>query len=130
MFCYQSALLWCWALTHWCAATKYATFHLSLSLSRCQADACQPFSKTMLTCGDLAGRKAGAAGLMGHSMRPIPRAQPVASHMPRRRIPHPPPSRLALHVPHTLLVTSHMPRQAMTAVVGEHDILQPPSTRS
>ena len=103
---------------------------LSLSLSQCQADACQPFLKTMLTCGDSAGWKAGAAGLMGHSMCCIPHAQPIASHTPCRRIPRPPPSRLALHVPHALLVTSHMPRQAMTTVVGEHDILQPPSTQS
>ena len=68
MFCYQSALLWCWALTRGCAATKYASLSLSLGARLMLAS---HFRK--LCCRDSAGRKAGAAGLVGHSVRVAPR---------------------------------------------------------
>ena len=109
---------------------------LSLSLSQCQVDACQPFLKTTLQRFGWTESQCSWPYGTQHTSHPtcptscIPHTQPIASHTPRRRIPCHPPLHLALHVPHALFVTSHMPCQAMTAVVGEHDILQPPSAIS
>ena len=56
MFCYQSALLGCWELTHRCAATEYATCRLSLSLG---ARLMLASHLRKLRCGDSAGWNPG-----------------------------------------------------------------------